>query len=62
MGPIKLMGLEQLTNSTKMKRISFAIALSLIAIISFAQNNDVTSFYAKNTVLNFNDGNTAGEM
>ena len=45
-----------------MKRISLAIALSLFAIITFAQNNDVTSFYAKNTVLNFNDGNTAGEM
>ena len=46
-----------------MKRISLAIALSLFAIITFAQNNDVTSFYAKNTVLNFNDGKSiAGEM
>ena len=46
-----------------MKRISFAIALSLFAIVTFAQNNDVTSFYAKNTVLNFNDGKSiAGEM
>lgn len=46
-----------------MKKITLAIALSLFAIISFAQNSDVTSFYAKNTVLNFNDGkNTAGEM
>jgi len=46
-----------------MKKISIALTLVCFALCSWAQNNDVTSFYAKNTVLNFNDGqNTAGEM
>ena len=49
-----------------MKRtICFALALSFMACACFAQDKkgDVSNFYEKNTVLNYNDGNNpAGEI
>ena len=48
-----------------MKTICLTVALSLLACTGFAQDKkgDVSNFYEKNAVLNYNDGqNPAGEM
>ena len=48
-----------------MKSLIFTIAFSLIAGAAVAQEKkgDVSSFYEKNTVLNYNEGNNpAGEI
>lgn len=44
-----------------MKAVIFTIALSLLSGMAFAQDKkgDVSNFYEKNTVLNYNDGNNA---
>lgn len=44
-----------------MKAVFLTIALSLLSGMAFAQDKkgDVSSFYEKNTVLNYNDGNNA---
>ena len=48
-----------------MRKICFTVALALMACLGYAQDEKgaLTSFYEKNTVLNFNDGaNIAGEI
>ena len=48
-----------------MRRICLTVALALAACLGYAQDEKgaLTSFYEKNTVLNFNDGaNIAGEI
>ena len=44
-----------------MKAVIFTIALSLLSGMAFGQDKkgDVSNFYEKNTVLNYNDGNNA---
>ena len=47
-----------------MRKICFTVALALMACLGYAQDEKgaLTSFYEKNTVLNFNDGaNIAGD-
>lgn len=48
-----------------MRKICFTVTLALMACLGYAQDEKgaLTSFYEKNTVLNFNDGaNIAGEI
>ena len=48
-----------------MKSICLTVALALVACLGYAQDKkgEVTSFYEKNTVLNYNDGQSlAGEI
>src|SRR5574344_1205111 len=53
-------------NITNMKAICLTVALFLTASLAFAQDNkkgEVSSFYEKNAVLDYNDGkNAAGEI
>ena len=48
-----------------MRTICLTVALALVACLGYAQDKkgEVTSFYEKNTVLNYNDGQSlAGEI